>query len=149
MENKEAKKGKLIALIKQFIKFGLVGVSNTLISLGVYYLLVFLGVHYILANVGAFIISVLNAYYWNSKYVFKKGVQDKKKSFIKCFAAYGIIFLLGSALLYLQVDIFGISDKIAPIINLFVTVPANFVLNKLWAFKEKKDETEADDIKAE
>lgn len=33
----------LMATIKQFIKFGLVGISNTLISLGMYYLLYFWG----------------------------------------------------------------------------------------------------------
>lgn len=34
-------KEKLLKLFQQFIKFGLVGVSNTIISLGFYYLLVF------------------------------------------------------------------------------------------------------------
>lgn len=138
MNNESTQREKLTALIKQFLKFGIVGVSNTLISLGIYYLLVYLGIHYIIANIAGFIVSVINAYFWNSKYVFPKGSQDRVRSFIKCFTAYGFTFLLGTLLLYIMVDIIGISDKIAPIINLCVTVPINFVLNKLWAFRVKK-----------
>lgn len=138
----ETRRRKFVALFKQFFKFSIVGISNTLISLGIYYLLVYLGVHYIIANIVGFIISVINAFYWNSKYVFPKGVKNRKKSFIKCFVAYGFTFLLGTLLLYLMVDIIGISDKIAPIINLCITVPINFILNKLWAFKEKKEMAE-------
>ena len=72
-------------ILKQFIRFGLVGVSNTLISLGVYYLLYFLGVHYLIANTIGFIISVFNAYYWNNKYVFKKTQDAHLKPFMKTF----------------------------------------------------------------
>ena len=34
----------------QFIKFGMVGVSNTVVSLATYYLFTFFGVHYLIAN---------------------------------------------------------------------------------------------------
>jgi len=126
---------KFVALAKQFFKFGIVGISNTLISLAIYYLLVFLNVHYIIANTAGFIVSVINAYYWNSKYVFKKKTNDHKKSFAKVFLSYGSTFLFGTALLFIMVHSMGISDKIAPIINLCITIPINFFLNKLWAFK--------------
>lgn len=44
-------------VITQFIKFGIVGVSNTLVSLLVYYILIFLGTHYIIANTAGFILG--------------------------------------------------------------------------------------------
>ena len=56
----------------QFVKFGLVGVLNTLISEGLYVIIVFFGGHYLVASLVGFVLSVLNAYYWNSKYVFKE-----------------------------------------------------------------------------
>lgn len=127
-----------IVLFIQFIKFGLVGVSNTIISVGTYYLLMYLGMQYILANTIGFILGTLNAYYWNNKYVFKKGEDEHRsntKSVIKVFISYGITFILSTVLLYLWVDILGISTMIAPIINLIITIPLNFILNKLWAFK--------------
>lgn len=125
----------LMPTIKQFIKFGLVGVSNTLISLGTYYLLYFLGVNYLIANTFGFIISVLNSYYWNNKYVFKKTQEGHLKPLIKTFLSYGSTFLLSTVLLFVIVQYLGVSEIIAPIATLVITIPLNFVMNKFWAFK--------------
>jgi putative flippase GtrA len=122
-------------LIKQFIKFGLVGVSNTVMSLAIYYLLVAFGVNYMLANGIAFVISVLNAYYWNNRFVFQKTTAGHLKPLLRTYLAYGMTFLLGAGLLYLMVDQLGISKLIAPLINLVITIPLNFLVNKFWAFK--------------
>lgn len=121
----------------QFVKFGLVGVSNTLISLAVYYAVVLLfGVEqYILANTLGFVISVINAYIWNSKFVFQKEDRKHGKSFIKVFVSYGSTFLLGTGFLFVLVHYWNVSEMIAPIINLLLTIPLNFLLNKFWAFK--------------
>lgn len=121
----------------QFVKFGLVGVSNTLISLAVYYAVVLLlGVeHYILANTLGFVISVINAYIWNSKFVFQKKGRKHGKSFVKVFVSYGSTFLLGTGFLFVLVHYWNVSEMIAPIINLLLTIPLNFLLNKFWAFK--------------
>lgn len=133
---KHPKWGSLI----QFVKFGIVGVSNTLISLGVYWVCFYLlHIHYQLSNLIAFIISVTNAYYWNSKYVFKSGVKRTVKEHIKAygkaFLSYGSTYLLSAALLYLWVEKLHVSEGIAPMINLLVTIPLNFLLNKKWAFR--------------
>lgn len=123
---------------KQFMQFALVGVSNTLISLGIYYLLLHFNVYYIIAHVVGFLISVLNSFFWNSRFVFRRQTH-KKIAFFKTLISYGVTFLLSTSLLYLMVDIIGVPDKIAPIINMFITTPLNFLLNKFWAFGKKKD----------
>lgn len=126
---------KSMKIIKQFIKFGIVGISNTIISLAVYYILIFLNFNYILANTIGFVVSVLNAYYWNSRYVFENSTEKSGKRLLKTFISYGCTFLLSTLLLFIMVDCLHISQLIAPIINLIVTVPLNFLLNKFWAFK--------------
>ena len=118
----------LMATIKQFIKFGLVGISNTLISLGMYYLLYFLGVNYLIANTVGFVVSVLNSYYWNNKYVFKKTQKGHLKPLIKT-------FLLSTVLLFVMVQYFSVSEVVAPVVTLVITIPLNFLMNKFWAFK--------------
>lgn len=131
----------IIKIITQFIKFGMVGVLNTVISLATYYILIHFNVNYIIANTIGFMLGTLNAYYWNNRYVFKKEEDEKRstvKSGIKVFISYGFTFLLGTVLLILWVDILNIPEKIAPIINLIITIPLNFVLNKLWAFKNER-----------
>lgn len=131
----------------QFIKFGIVGVSNTVISYVLYVvsllvfqkLGVFLKVDYIVAQIIAFLLSVLWSFYWNNKMVFV--VEDGKersiwKTLLKTYVSYSVTGLfLNSLLLVLWVQVFGLSEFLAPIINLLISVPFNFIINKLWAFK--------------
>jgi len=128
--------GEFSKLIVQFIKFGLVGLSNTAISLLIYYIFVFISKDlYLIGNTVGFIVSVLNSYYWNNKYVFNKKSGSNILPLAKTFLAYGGTFILGSVLLYFMVNTLRISELIAPIINLIITIPLNFLLNKFWAFK--------------
>ncbi|MDR3541819.1 MAG: GtrA family protein [Desulfosporosinus sp.] len=124
------------SFVKQFAKFGLVGVLNTSISLAIYYAFLFINpTLYILGNTVGFVVSVLNSYYWNNKYVFQKSEQGHSKTILKTFMAYGLTFVLGTILLFLMVEILGIAKYLAPIINLVITIPLNFLINKFWAFK--------------
>ena len=123
------------AFVMQFIKFGIVGVSNTLIGWAFYYSLIFFGVHYLLANLIGFVIATLNSFYWNRKYVFKQTDGKKSTQLIKVFASYGFTLFLSTTMLFLIVDIIGLSEFIAPLISIIVTVPLNFMLNKFWAFR--------------
>ncbi len=120
----------------QFIKFGLVGISNAIVLLAVYYALLYLHVHYIIAYTIGFILSVLNAYFWNNQYVFKQARSTFWNKLFKCYVSYITTFVISAILLYLWVDVLGISEKMAPIINICITTPINFVMNKLWAFKK-------------
>ena len=125
----------------QFVKFGLVGVSNTLVYYACYSILVRLGCHYALANGIGFVISVLNSYLWNNLFVFKK-TEGRKRStaaaLVKTFISYALTgLLLQTLLLHLLIDIAGISKYIAPLLCVCVTTPLNFLLNKFWTFRDQ------------
>ena len=129
--------------LKQFVRFGLVGLLNTAIFLAVYYAAIYLGLHYIAANALGFAASVLNAFFFNTRYIFKTEERRSKLcSFLKSAAVYGFTFLLGNALLYIWVEVLRISKYIAPLMNAIVTVPTNFVLIKLWAMRTEKNTDE-------
>ncbi|MCI9033187.1 MAG: GtrA family protein [Lachnospiraceae bacterium] len=131
----------------QFVKFGIVGLSNTIISYVIYvggliflqYFGIFSKVDYLVAQIVAFILSVLWSFYWNNKMVFvlEKGKERSLwKALVKTYISYSFTGLfLNSILLVFWVQICNISEFIAPIINLLVSVPLNFVINKFWAFK--------------
>lgn len=130
-------------LLIQFVKFGMVGLSNTFISLAVYYILVYFRIHYLLANACGFVISVINAFYWNNKYVFKDKTETSiVRAFLKVFASYGGSFCISTGLIFVMVNLLGISEWLAPLLRLVVTVPINFLLNKLWAFRKKGEYNE-------
>jgi putative flippase GtrA len=128
-------------MLIQFIKFGIVGFSNTVISYMIYSVLVYFGLHYIIASVAAFIVSVLNSFFWNDKYVFKRR-SDEKRGFwgalLKTYVSYAFTGLvLNSILLSVFIEILRVDKFIAPLLGLAVTIPLNFVLNRKWAFKNK------------
>jgi len=133
-------------MLTQFIKFGAVGFFNTAISYIIYSGLYYLGLHYIIANAVAFIVSVLNSFYWNGKYVFKSGDDQKKRAFwpalLKTYVSYAFTgLILSSVLLHLFIKIMHISAYIAPLLCLVITIPLNFVLNKKWAFGNSRTDS--------
>lgn len=140
MENKE----KLKKLIIQFIKFGTVGAINTVLSYaitnGAYYLL---HLHEQISNLIAFVITVFISFMLNGKFVFTENKEERNfwKSLLKVYASYSITgVFLTAILLYIEEELIGIPHYIATLMNLVVTIPVNFILNKFWAYKEKGKE---------
>ncbi len=141
--------GRLAPLV-QFVKFGLVGVSNTAISYGIE----MLGYYVVFAKVSwpervriavvtaiAFTVSVLNSYYWNNRYVFRdaerKTFRDHLKALLKMAACYALTGLIQAPILKVWIHERGVAYWLASLLTLVVTVPLNFLLNKLWAFRKK------------
>jgi putative flippase GtrA len=157
----------------QFFKFCIVGLSNTIICEGIYVVLLFLGVHYLAANIIGNLISILNAYYWSNKYVFKAEEGEERvwwKVLLKTYATYGFSMLLSAGLLVFwlelvqleqfmgpvlqllgSIGILGLLSKcgilleakllaeiLAAMINLIITIPLNYVINKYWAYRKNK-----------
>ncbi len=127
------------AFIFQFIKFGLVGVSNTLVSWACYYLFLWIDDRlYLVGSIVGTIVSIANAFFWNDRFVFKGGKRDwksKLKRLGKTYISYGATSLLGIVLLWIEVNVFGLSKVWAPPVNLVITVPLNFLINRFWTFK--------------
>ena len=127
----------------QFVKFAVVGVSNFAISYVVYAVFIGLKFNWIIASVAGFVISVLNSFYWNDKYVFKKEEGQQRMKFIalgKTFMSYAFSgLILANVLLFLWNEALHINPLLGPIINLFITTPINYFMNKIWAFKVKLD----------
>lgn len=123
----------------QFVKFGIVGVSNTGISLLIYYIFIWIDPdYYLLGNIVGWIVSVANAFFWNNRFVFQKAAENVRsllKRVGKTYLSYGATFLLSTVLLYVEVDILNWSEIICPILNLLITIPLNFVFNKFWTFR--------------
>lgn len=139
MERKDSRELNDWQQLRQFIKFCLVGVSNTVISYGCYLLMIWAGFYYMVANIVGFSISVINAYYWSNRYVFTEGAEYRVwwKTFLKTYCSYAASGLvLSNILLYIWIDIFCVGEKLAPLFSLVVTVPFNYALNTLWTYKK-------------
>jgi putative flippase GtrA len=129
-------KGALCDWIRQVIKYGLVGLAGTLLSLAIYLPIVWFNEDlYLLAYTLCFVVSVLFTYLLNNSFVFDKKEKGHVKPLIKAYTSYGITFLIGSVVLYISVHFFAVPATIAPVLILFVTVPINFLLNRFWTFQ--------------
>ena len=124
----------MINTIIEFLKFGIVGGINTVLSYCItnagYYIF---NLHEQICNMVAFIITVFISFILNDKFVFKvkNGKRNFCKSLLKVYISYSITGLFLTALLLL-----GIPHYIATLINLVITIPLNFLLNKFWAYKK-------------
>lgn len=137
-------KEKTKNLVIQFIKFGIVGTINTVLSYIItntcYYVF---SLHAQISNIIAFIITVFISFILNGKFVFNKNRKNRDfwHSLVKVYASYSITGLfINAILLYIEEQLIGIPHYIATLMNLIVTIPINFMLNKFWAYKEKKEE---------
>ncbi len=136
--------------IMQFIKFGLVGAMNTLVDYMAYLIALVLFERfdlfgdkaYLIATIIGFIISFFNMFYWNNKYVFKKKDDEARSpllSLIKLFLSYSVTgIIIKPLLMFVLVDMLSVPKAIAPIPIMLITIPLNFILSKLWAFRGKK-----------
>jgi len=136
VENKE----DLRQLIIQFIKFGLVGVSNTVVSMAIYYLFLWIDESlYMVGSILGTVLSILNAFIWNDLFVFTGNPKDFKSVMYrlgKTYISYGGTSLLSNVLLWLEVTLLNVSKVYAPIVNLLITIPLNYLINKLWTFSK-------------
>lgn len=129
----------------QFIRFCIVGVSNTVVSYLVNVITLFLlskcrvGYDYIIANTMAFLLSVLWAYGLSTRFVFDVNGRSRKEKFwtlLKSYASYAVTGLvLNNILSAFWIYVLHLSKYMAPLLNIAFCVPVNFLLNKKWAYK--------------
>lgn len=119
----------------QLFKFGLVGGSGYAVNLIVFALLVGpVGLHHIAAAVGAFCVAVTNNFVLNRHWTF--GARDGHAGFqaarFLTISLVGLAFNL--ALLELMVSTLEVGELPAQAIAVALSMPVNFIGNKLWTF---------------
>jgi len=123
----------------RFIRFCLVGISNTLVSLVAIYSLMYLGVNYKLANLVGYIIGLINSYIWNRRWVF----NSKNKRVIKEALAFLGVFIFSYGLQYLSLIFLvqhqEINRYLAQLVSMVMYTVLSFMLNKYLTFSENAE----------
>lgn len=111
----------------EFFRFLLVGVSNTLVAYVVFLLLLpFLP--YLYAYTLSYCVAVVNSYFMNVFFVFKKKVS--LHSFLKFPFVYVGQYLMGASILWLLVGQLGLAPAWAMVVVIIATVPITFLASR-------------------
>ena len=136
----------------QLLKYGVIGVMNTLITLVSFYLLnTIAGMPYWPANVISYILGVTNSFLWNRSWVFKTSKGFKREAVL-----FGIGFLLCLSLQlfvsWFLLEVVGLKDmgeiswlpmkhtgqNIVMVTAMVFYTISNYIYNRFITFKEKK-----------
>lgn len=133
----------------QFVKYGMVGVLNTLVTLGVIFLCKsVIGINPMLSNMLGYIAGVINSFIWNKTWVFRSDGSYRREAlkFVLGFAlCYGIQFMLvwslsyhsplGDALWTLPMGFVISGYGVATILGNVAYTLSNFVYNRMVTFR--------------
>ncbi len=124
-----------VTVLIQFMKFGLVGVSNTLITFIIYTLLLkVFGVWYLAASAIGFAVGATNGFLLNRRWTFREHVGDSltpvRWATVQC-CGLGI----NEGLLYLFVQEAAINKLLAQAAATVVVTVSTFFANRAWTFR--------------
>ena len=122
-------------LVLQFVKFGVVGVSNTLIFFLVYTLLLkVFGVWYVAASGIGFAVGAINGFLWNRAWTFRGHVGDALTP-VRWFVVQTIGLLVNLGLVYLFVDGAGLGKLSGQAVTIVIVTLLTFFANRAWTFR--------------
>jgi putative flippase GtrA len=128
-------------VLVQFVKFGIVGISNTLIAFALYTLLLkAFGVWYLLASAIGFVLGATNGFLLNRRWTFAGHVGDSLTP-VRWALVQSCGLGVNEGLLFLFVHEADVDKLLAQALaTVFVTV-TTFFANRAWTFRHVGEST--------
>jgi dolichol-phosphate mannosyltransferase len=125
-------------VIKEFVKFAVVGGIGTLINIAILYLLTEkAGVYYLISAIFSFIIAMSSNFILNKIWTFRENV---KLGIGKKYFQFGLVsvsaLLVNLFFLYIFTEVLGIYYIISQILAIGIALIINFLGNKIWTFSK-------------
>ena len=121
---------------KQFLKFAVVGTTNTVIDLGLLNFLLYLHWNVMLANTLAFLVASVNSFMWNKYWTFGDTQGDWRKQL----PFYLIVVTVGVGIsdlfIYIFSLMFGWNVNVVKIASIAVVFLWNFLAPKFLIFRK-------------
>jgi len=123
-----------VPMVRQFIKYGIVGASNTVLTFVIYTVLVEAGVQYLIALIVGYLAGSLNSYLLNRRWTFRAG-HLAHATVGPRFAVVQVVAILANlGLLYLFVHQLAIHKILAQAILTVPVLAITFFVNRVWSF---------------
>lgn len=117
------------------VKYGSVGVLNTLVFTGSVFLLSKTELHYMYFTAIAYIIAITFSFIMNMKFTFSKFPGKLVQRAIKFITAALVLMLIAEALQYLLIELAGFSEFAGIVTGMICYTIIGFLINRLWVFK--------------
>ena len=122
--------------VRQFRRFLLVGVANTVLSFVVYRLLLALGTAYVLAAALGFSVGAVNGYFFNRRWTFGARATARAR------LLYLAVQMLGagatSLLVLFSVRVAGTGKVVAYLVAIPPVTVCMFLANRIWTFADRR-----------
>jgi putative flippase GtrA len=121
--------------VAQFVKYGIVGAGNTLLSVVIILLFAWLGFWHIPAYAIAYGAGAVNGYRMNRSWTFRAGPSHRTLVF-RYFVVQGAALVSSTVLVYLLIDVAGLNKILGQLLAVAVAVTGGFVANRWWTFAD-------------
>ncbi len=129
-----------LEVLKQLVRFNIVGVLNTLLTYGIYSGLVYLGVHHLAAVAIEYAFGIVFSYLLNKRFTFAvRG--GGSRMFGRMLLAYVPTLLLNALLLWLLVDRLHWNKYVGQAVALGFVSVLSFVAQRAFVFRPRKETT--------
>ena len=148
--------------LKKFLKFGLIGILNTIVDFAVFYImdcwvirdgptLTLLGISIIagpyLSNAVSYLAANIHSFFWNRLWTFQKKGRISGGELLRYIATSAGYLLISSAGLAVSIRILSLPlfstvipeewiNLVAKIPTFCATIFYNYLMNKFWVFKD-------------
>lgn len=124
-------------IFRQFFKYSVVGVFNTIIGLGTIFILYNIyHVNYILSNVSGYSLGLINSFIWNKKWTFRSDSHYSKEIF-PFLIIFIVSYIANLVTVILSVEALKINANVSQILGIGSYTITNFSSNRKWTFSKK------------
>lgn len=123
-------------------KYGIVGIINTCITTGIFFLLSHLGFKYLVYTIIGYAVGICISFLLNRKYTFKKDNENTTRQIILFFTISASLLALVQLMQYLLIDVFFLKEWLGVGIGMVFYTGTGFIMNRniVFKYKDKKEE---------
>lgn len=125
--------------IHQAVRFGMVGVLNTGVDLGSYWIMTrlvpFFGDAHVLAKAISYTLGVINSYLWNRSFTFRSQNRSLGR-FVLFFVINLLAVGINSGMMALTYKTLGLPEWVGLVTATVITMTFNFVTSKFVVFRQ-------------
>lgn len=121
------------AQLRQAVRFVLVGILNTIVGYGAFFILLNY-FDYLAALLVSYGVGILHSFLWNKYWTFRSG-GVRIAEFLKFNSVYVLSLVVNAAALAALVEVLRLDPKLGQLLLLPVTTLISYLGHKYWSFR--------------